>query len=254
MGILLIGHGTRDPVGIAEFFRVVEQMRKLAGEVMVEPSFLELAEPSIADGFAALVHQRVQQITAMPVLLFSAGHAKHDIPAALSSAQSAFPQVSIAQTDPLECHPLLLQLSAERFWEVANGQNPTDIEWIFVGRGSKDPAAQAKVREFAAARAKITPVGNYHVAYVAEAEAKLVDALEQAVSSPFSTIVVQPHLLFHGEVLSEIQHHVADFRNRFPVKTWLVTDHLGPASKVAEVLWERFVELINRSRKPEKTR
>src|SRR5437870_4104997 len=90
-GLLLIGHGTRDPIGQAEFLQTVELVRARCGELPVEYGYLELAEPPIAAGVAALVRAEVTEIIAAPVLLFAAGHAKDDIPRELANAVEQFP-------------------------------------------------------------------------------------------------------------------------------------------------------------------
>ena len=56
-GLLLIGHGTRDAVGVAEFLDVARQVAALRPDVVTEACFLEIAEPTIAAGVAALVRR-----------------------------------------------------------------------------------------------------------------------------------------------------------------------------------------------------
>ena len=243
-GLLLVGHGTRDPLGRAEFLQTVALVRERCGGVPVECGFLELAEPTIGAGVEAFVRRGVSQIIAAPVLLFAAGHAKEDIPRELASAANRFPGVGVCQARPLECHPAILELSAERFRaalattadESQNCRATDSTLWILVGRGSSDPEAIAKVHEFAVARRQLTPVSQVAVAFVAAAQPRLPQTLVEAATSLAERIVVQPHLLFHGEVLHEIRNQVSAIAERFPAKQWLVTDHLGVSQKVVEAI------------------
>src|SRR5262245_1199599 len=95
IALLLIGHGSRDAIGTAEFLATAELVRKAVAGTSVEPCFLEFAQPTIAEGFQSLAARGVGRIVAVPVLLFSAGHAKQDIPAALAAVAARFPQIAV---------------------------------------------------------------------------------------------------------------------------------------------------------------
>ena len=85
--LLLIGHGTDDPDGLAEY----RQMATLVGErlnTVVQPCFLELADPPIAQAIDDCVRAGFRRIVALPLLLGTAGHQKNDIPVALNQARA----------------------------------------------------------------------------------------------------------------------------------------------------------------------
>src|SRR5436190_70542 len=86
LGLLLVGHGTRDSAGLAEFRELHRLLVERAGELPVESCFLELAEPNISAGIEALLARGVRQIVVAPLLLFAAGHAKRDIPEGVADA------------------------------------------------------------------------------------------------------------------------------------------------------------------------
>ena len=58
-------------------------------------------------------------------------------------------------------------------------------------------------------------------------EPSLSRALEIVAGLPFRRIVVQPHLLFCGELVATVQTAVNESRGGYPAKQWLVTEHLG---------------------------
>lgn len=127
-GLLVIGHGSRRAEANAT---VVELARRLAGADSdssapapgdgsggsgvpagappawdaVEPAFLEIARPDIAEGYAALVRIGCSEIVAHPFFLFDGNHTSRDIPDALTAAQTDHPGTSWTVTQPLGLHP-----------------------------------------------------------------------------------------------------------------------------------------------------
>ncbi len=162
-----------------------------------------------------------------------------------------------------------LELSARRFEEAMAGRAAVDAAetlLILVGRGSSDAEAIGAMKRFAELRARRTPVGQAEVCFVAVAKPTLDEMLKQAARSDFRRIVVQPHLLFAGEVLETISGRwsvVSEQERGFRVqgsgtkhngewgmgngewgdrptsdKEWILAGHLGAAKLVAEAVME----------------
>jgi sirohydrochlorin cobaltochelatase len=241
-GILLVGHGTRQTAGLAEFYEVVEQVRNLLPEHRVEPCFLEIAPPDISAGVQRLLGHGIQEIVVSPVLLFAAGHAKRDIPAAVDEALKDAYGVKTQQASALECQPQIVELSVQRFTESLQARPEIPLKdtlLLLVGRGNSDPAAIAEMYRFAALRSARSNLGQVSVCFVAMAEPNLGAGLRLAAESPFHQIVVQPHLLFSGQVLDEISAAVAQQAAQQPNRRWVVAPHLGPSLLVAQAIAER---------------
>lgn len=222
-----------------EFFAVVEQVRRLASDVIVEPCLLEIAQPDIDAGVRRLLAKGVNQIVVSPVLLFAAGHAKRDIPTAVGAALEGTSGIAVSQTAALECEPGIVELSAQRYAEAIEGQPPIAPEetlLLLVGRGNSDPTAIAQMYRFASLRAEGSRLGKVEVCFVAMAQPDLETGLRLAAESSARRIVVQPHLLFTGQVLEEIDAAVAARAAQDPGRQWLVTRHLGPSPLVAQSL------------------
>ena len=155
--VLIIGHGTRDPAGLAEFRFFVEQVARQKTDWHVAGCFLELAEPSIAEAVDRLAAAGMSRIRAMPLMLFSAGHAKRDIPDALAQASARNPGVEIELCPPLGCHRAIVELSIERCRQAVVAQSNVgqaavsadETLLILVGRGSSDLEATAEMRRLA---------------------------------------------------------------------------------------------------------
>ena len=73
--ILLIDHGSRRAQANALLEEVAAQVRKRVGaETIVEPAHMELAEPSIEQGFARCVERGASMVVVHPFMLAPGRH------------------------------------------------------------------------------------------------------------------------------------------------------------------------------------
>jgi sirohydrochlorin ferrochelatase len=252
IGVLLVGHGSREQVGRDEFLATVRLVTQLADRMAVEACFLEFSGPTIGEGFKALAERppagrRVRSVVVVPVLLFSAGHAQRDIPAAVRAAAAEYPEIVVVQADHLGCHTELLALSELRYDEALARAAPApaeDTALVMVGRGSPDAEATAEMLRFAQLRRQQTPVAQMATGFVALAEPSLEDVLDQAAEWGARRVVVQPHLLFGGVLLDRIQDVVTRQTERHPCIEWLLSEHLGPAPHVARAIIARATTVL----------
>jgi Uncharacterized conserved protein len=232
-GLLLVGHGTRSRRGIDEFHELADQVARQVAPLAVEPPFLEMCEPTIHDGLNRLIERGVEHVVVSPLLLFAAGHAKRDIPQAVNDALielRAEDRVTSTMAGHLGCHPAILELSARRFEESLGGRDnvPTsETCLVLVGRGSRDEPAIAEMGQFARLRAAMMPVAETHVAFLAMAEPLVGDVLSKLAARGFRRIVVQPHLLLHGELYDALLELVARCQRENPATEWIVTSYLA---------------------------
>lgn len=247
-GVLLVGHGTRELTGISEFYATAKVISWLIDDAMspiqwgIIPCFLELAEPTIADGISQLAQRNVEQITVMPLLLFAAAHAKHDIPAAVAEAAARYPQLKIRQAAHLGCARSIVALSEQRFAESLQDrpQVPaSETLHLMVGRGSRDPDATAEMHELARLRSEQGTAARVEVAFLAMAQPSLADALQAIPRNVYRRVVVQPHLLFDGLLLAELRETVEDFARARPDLECVLTERLRVSKLVADAVVQR---------------
>jgi sirohydrochlorin cobaltochelatase len=249
-GLLLVGHGSREQPGVDELLATAGLVAQMAGESPLESCFLEFARPTIADGFRALAARNVRRIVAVPVMLFAAGHAKRDIPAALAAVAAEYPQIAFAQAEHLGCHPDLLALSKLRYVEALRPRADVaahQTACVIVGRGSRDPLATAEMLRFVQLRTEMAPVANAWACFLSMAEPSLEDVLDAAASCGANRIVVQPHLLFDGVLSDRLKDTVDRYARRHPQAEWLVAAHLGASAPLAEAILDRASRVIARS-------
>jgi sirohydrochlorin cobaltochelatase len=247
-GLLMVGHGTRSERGQREFGETVEMLARRLPQTEVRGCYLELAEPTIAEALASLAARGCRRIVVQPLLLFAAGHAREDLPAAVREAARTHPGLDIVQAAHLGCDERLLALSAERYVESFAGEedhaSAGDTLWLMVGRGAREASALAELARFVALRQRSTPVGQVRIAYLAMSEPRLEQVLPEIAALRFRRVVVQPHLLFHGELVTLVAERVAEVAKQWPGQEWRVCTHLGPSAHLVETLAERYFAAV----------
>ena len=235
-GVLLVGHGTRSEPGRRQCQALAEEIaaglepRLLATEL----AYLELASPTIEQAVARLVEHRVERLIVVPLLLFAAGHAKEDIPAAVRSALATvgIPSLPIMQTEPLGLQQAVIELAANRFQEAADASiRPEETCLLLIGRGSRDAEATADMRQLGELLHQRLGIGQTQVGFLAMVQPSAQDIVQAATTSNFPQIVVQPHLLFYGELLDRLEQGVHAAAAKTPSKTWRMSRVLGDESR-----------------------
>lgn len=87
--LLIIAHGSRRAASNDEMRALTEQVAQHAGDdyQRVACAFLELAEPSIPDGLAALIDAGCTEVTVVPYFLSAGRHVAEDIPAEVAKVE-----------------------------------------------------------------------------------------------------------------------------------------------------------------------
>ncbi len=243
-GILVVGHGTADPVGVAETRAVADRVASLLPGVPVTLGFLEVIGPGIDEALGVLAAAGCREVVVAPLLLFAAGHAKRDIPEAVRAAAAA-KGMNVFQAEPLGCHPAIVALARRRRLEavVGGSTEPASTTLVVVGRGSSDPEASVHLRTFVAATlAADPPPHRLLFGFVAAARPGLAEAIDAAIDPTddgVRRILVQPHLLFRGHVEDQVIAAVDGGRARRPDIEWVRAARLGPDPLVATALVER---------------
>src|SRR6185503_1201937 len=121
--LLLVGHGTVDAVGVAEFGAFTRRLGRRLSDVGVDVDggFIELSSPTVHEAWAALAARGHRTMAAVPLVLVAAGHAKGDIPAALEREVRRDPATEYRFGRPLGPHPVLQEILVERVAEALRG-------------------------------------------------------------------------------------------------------------------------------------
>ena len=241
--LLLVGHGSRVAEGNRQFLSLVEEVRAAIGGGLVQPCFIELAEPDVGTGLARCVAAGAERVVVLPVMLFAAGHAKVEIPGYLDEARRRYPQVEFAYGRPFGVDPLLLEVVGQRFSEVeAVAQGPFDRTGtgvVLVGRGSSDADANSDLAKIARLLAEGFGFLTVEVSYTGVALPDPATAVRRAVRLGAERVVVLPYLLFDGVLLRRLAGWVDDLRRELAAVPIHLGTNLGGHPNLVEVLLAR---------------
>ncbi len=254
-GVVVVGHGTADPVGAAETADIVVQVNAILPNIPVELGYLEVIEPTISMAVDRLAARGCKKIIAIPILLFAAGHAKQDVPKALQEA-IARRGLSVQQAEPLGLHEQVISLARRRFFAAVQGYAPIEggrEALLVIGRGSSDPTAGQQLWGFVRSTySSLASVAKYRfaVSFVAAAKPTIREAVNQLLQGddaqlPVKRVVLHPHLLFHGHVEKQVDRCLKEAESEYPSVEWVKVPRLGAAPEVAKALVDRGLSCLN---------
>jgi len=244
-GVMVCGHGSRDPDAIREFASVAAGIRERLAGCQVESGFLEFARPVIADGLDKLRAAGHDHILAVPGMLLAAGHVKNDIPSVLRAYEQRHPQVRIEYARELTVTPKLLMASAERIGEVLGdgGGKLHDTLLLVVGRGASDPDANANVCKVTRMLWEGMGFGWGETCYSGVTFPLVAPALEHAARLGFRRIVVFPYFLFTGVLIKRIYAAADEAAARHPHLDIIKAPYLADHPLVLDTFAERVREI-----------
>lgn len=247
--LLIVGHGTRDVEGAAQFRAFTERVGARAAarpELAVDGvggGVIELSAPPVRDAVAALVAQGWRDVVAVPLILLAAGHAKGDIPASLARERARHPGLRTRYARPLGVHPVVVGLLRERL--AASGQ-PQPDGVLLVGRGTTDPDANADL--YRAARLLWETTRQLGVEFVEPAFVSLAwpsvgQGLERLRRLGARRVTVLPYFLFTGVLPGRIVAQSAQAAAGSGLEV-SVAEVIGDCDALADLVLDRYAEAV----------
>ena len=236
--LLVIAHGSRDPRHAATVRALTRRVRSLRRGLRVETAFLEFDSPSAAEKLDLLAAEGIRDVTALPLLLTRAFHAKSDIPSVLREASARHPLLRIRQAGVLGPAPLLHDALERRLYEagLTLADKPT-TGVVLASAGSSDPEAIAVIARIAREWQRT----GWHAVRPAFASAHLPrteDAVRELRELGVARVAVAPYVLAPGRLPDRI---AAGARSG---GADILADVLGPAPEVAHLLLRRYDEAV----------
>jgi len=280
--LLIIGHGTRDATGVAQFRQLIRRVRdQSAGRLpAVDGGFIELSAPSVSEVVPGLAGGRLAdggpaELVAVPLVLSAAGHGKGDIPAALAREQVRHPGLRYRYGRPLGPHPVLLDVlearidaalapeargvdgrGAEAQGAEGRGAETRDLAaWaadaragthvVLVGRGSTDPDGNAEVAKVARLLWEGRGYADVTLSFISLTGPSVPAALDQARRLGAERIVVAPYFLFAGVLPDRVAAQAGAFAERHQEIDVRVAGLIGACDELAGLVLERYAEALH---------
>jgi sirohydrochlorin ferrochelatase len=227
--LLVIGHGSRDAAGVAEYWRFVELVARTT-DVPVGGGFIELADPDLDTAIDKLVANGAEHVVGVPLVVLGAGHMKLDGPAALERARQRHPNVRFDYGRALGIHPLVLDVAADRI--------PRDVDAVVVvGRGSSDPDANADLFKISRLLQDTTGVPIVEPAFVSLADPRVAAAIERCRLLGAERVAVVPYFLFTGVLVERICDQARAIGA-------VPHPHLGVDPRLVDLVLDRYREAL----------
>lgn len=112
--LLLVDHGSTREGANAVLVHVAEIIRARSDFDMVHYAHMEIAEPTISQGFDACVAGGAREVIVHPYFLAPGSHYNEDIPRLVAEAAARHPEVRWTITEPLGVHSKLCEVVLER--------------------------------------------------------------------------------------------------------------------------------------------
>lgn len=128
VGVLIVDHGSRVDAANERLERLCEgyASSRAPKHWVVKPAHMELASPSIAEAFDALVSEGCTTVVCHPFFLSQGRHVREDVPALLDEAGARHPGVTYSLTPPLGEAPALLDLVHDVVTAGVKAATPAD--------------------------------------------------------------------------------------------------------------------------------
>jgi sirohydrochlorin cobaltochelatase len=239
--LLIVGHGSRDPRGAEEFQELVSLVRARA-PMPVEGGFIELSRPPISECVNNLKERGAREISAVPLMLLAAGHAKDDVPATLVREKLTHPDLDFHYGRALGIRPELLELMDERISAVVPEEEKEGTAVLIVGRGSSDPDANSDLAKMSRLYFEGRPYPLVETAFVSLAPPSVTEALERCRRLGAGRVAVFSYFLFTGVLEERIREQSWNFAEDNPEMEVRYAGYFGPDARVAALVMERYRE------------
>ncbi|MEO0774069.1 MAG: sirohydrochlorin chelatase [Pseudomonadota bacterium] len=246
-GIMICGHGSRAKSAEEEFALLAKGLRARYPDLPVEYGFLEYSAPNIHMGLDRLRDAGVDEIVAVPGMLFAATHAKNDIPSVLTTYGEKNPGITVRYGRELGLHPQMIAGFEARILEALGMDHVHDGDLydtmlVVVGRGTSDTLANAEAARLTRIVTENLGFGWSETVYSGVTYPSVGRGLEMALKLGYKKIVVAPYFLFSGKLISRIYNYVDRVAETAPDVTFMKAHYLADQDHVLDTFYARIEE------------
>ena len=234
-GLLLVGHGSVSPDGVAENFEISNLVSELLPEVSVEIGFLELAFPRAVEIGRAMIAGGIERLVVQPVMLNCAGHVKSDIPAVVNILRQEFPSATIHYGQSLGVQYELIMEAKDKIERFhARGSS-----LLLTARGTSDPDANAEIYKAARLIADVTGIKEFSVGFSGVTWPSVPDALNAVARGSGGLLLCFSWYIGTGKLIERISQDIEQYRLQSGSEV-INAGYFGPSTVIANLLVASF--------------
>ena len=121
VGLVVFAHGSRVTAANDAVRAVAREASRQANIPAYRTAFLELADPTLADAVADLAAHGMRRVLVTPYFLTKGRHLTEDLPRLMAAVRTAHPALIVEASPPLDGHPDLAGILADRARALAAG-------------------------------------------------------------------------------------------------------------------------------------
>lgn len=236
---MLIGHGSRSSRSGQEMVKLAAMVGEALPDVVVDVGFLEMTDPPAGAVIDALVERGCRSVTALPLVLLGAGHAKSDVPAVVLEARRRHPGVGIGLGSPLGVSRVPVELSGE----AVIGCGGPGLPLLVVARGTSDPDANGDAFKAARLIGEWTAAPFVQVGFSGVTGPGVTEAAQMFARLGYDRMAVVWWYLCYGRLIERGRSELAEFSARSGTEV-IDAGYLGPDARLVPLIVERYREAL----------
>ncbi len=250
LGIIVLGHGTRDEQGYQEFLVFVDTLSQWLTVSLptdswcVTYAFLELAKPDFMQSIRELHARGIRKILVVPVFLVLAGHMKRDVPLLIERAFHTFPGLAMQVLPAFGDEDAIIQGLLKRLHDMTANVDVSRCAIVLVYRGSSDVSAIEQVQKVAEKLADALLTKQVMMASMFGVGESVDNVVARVRHADVDRIIILPFLLFHGFLFTKLRNLVKDRESEIGVVPCALSSYLGVQETLVELTAQRILNFI----------
>ncbi len=118
-GVLLIAHGSRRPEANADLVQLARAVAARLPDAVVEIAYLELAEPTVAQGAGRCIARGAELVRLFPYFLSPGVHVTRDLEELRRDLSREYPGVAFVLSPPVGLDPRIIDIVLDRLRQPA---------------------------------------------------------------------------------------------------------------------------------------
>ncbi|UOG32537.1 CbiX/SirB N-terminal domain-containing protein [Leptospira noguchii] len=243
-GILIVGHGSREPSYDGEFRKFVEGYHNLHPEYEIRTAYVELSKSDVKTTLREFSKTH-NKILIFPLFLFASNHVKNDISLILSDLKREFVNHRFISAMPLGVHSNIINLLHIRSKQNKSFRTQSKTGVIVVGRGASDADSNGDFYKVVRFFEESSSFLFVKPSFIGITKPLLRESLEMCIKLRPEHILILPYFLFYGKLIQNIYNISREYSEKYP---WIKIEtalHFGPDPILYPILDERISQALS---------